>query len=300
MPLKIVPASEPIHVEQIVLTLYAPPGVGKTSLASSADAPLLLDTDRGSYRSAFRPDSVQPGNWGEVAGITKADVADYRTLVIDTAGRALDLLTADIIASNPKLGRGGALTLQGYGELKTRFAAFLKLVRGFGLDVVLVAHSDEKMQGDDLIERIDMQGGSKQEVYKVSDAMARLAIMGGQRVLTFSPTDTSFGKDPANIGRVEIPDLSREPQFLAGIIARIKDTLNALSEEQKEAAEKAERRALEWSAAVGLCRDATDFDQLIPNAQTDAEKRELLQAAEKHGFAYDKRAKAFKATAGAA
>lgn len=290
MGLRIVPASEPIKVETIILTIYAPPGVGKTSLAFSSNAPLLLDTDSGVYRSAFRKDSVPAPDWDAVASITAADVAPYRTIVLDTAGRALDLLSADIIRSNPKMGRGGALTLQGYGELKTRFAAYLNLLRSFGLDVVLVTHSDEKQQGDETIERIDMQGGSKQEVYKSSDAMARLGVVGGRRVLTFSPTETRFGKDPAGIGAIDVPDLSTSPDFLGSVIAQIKERLNEASAAQKEAAEKAGA----WLARCRSAETAGALTALIAEAGDDRRaKRVLFDAATERGFEFDKDAAEF-------
>lgn len=286
MPLKIIPASEPIHVERIILTLYSVPGVGKTSLSFSSDAPLLLDADGGAYRSGFRKDSVAARTWDDIAGITADDVRPYKTLVQDTAGRCLDLLAADIIQKNPKLGRGGALTLQGFGELKSRYIAYLKHMRSLGLDIVLIAHSDEKQQGDELIERIDMQGASKQEVYKSSDAMARLAIREGRRVLSFSPTETAFGKDPANIGTIPVPDLADEPQFLGHLIQRIKDSLNALSEEQRTAAEKAKARADEWAAELAGAKSAASFTKLVTKAQSRAEKKALLEAAEGAGFGW--------------
>jgi hypothetical protein len=293
MALRIIRATEPIQVDTIVLTVYAPPGVGKTSLAFSAHAPLLLDTDQGAYRSAFRKDAAEARSWADIAGIGPADVKPYKTLVLDTAGRALDLLSTDIIAGNPKLGRGGALTLQGYGELKTRFAAYLNLMRSFGLDIVLVAHSDEKQQGDETIERIDMQGSSKQEVYKSSDAMARLGVVGGKRVLMFSPTETRFGKDPAAIGVVHVPHLGEEPEFLGGVIQHIKDTLNALSSEQVAAAAAAKERAAEWSDHIEAAETPDQFTALIGQAQDDAEKRQLHEAATAAGFAYNKKKKAY-------
>jgi hypothetical protein len=285
MALRIVSGSAPIKVDTIILTYYSPPGIGKTSLAFTAADPLLLDTDQGAYRSAFRKDSVPARSWGDVAGITAEDVAPYKTLILDTAGRALDLLAADIIAGNPKLGRGGALTLQGYGELKSRFAAYLSLMRSFGLDIVLIAHSDEKQQGDDMIERIDMQGSSKQEVYKSSDAMARLGVVGGQRVLTFSPTETRFGKDPAGIGSVNVPHLSAAPNFLATVIHSIKASLNELSEEQQKAAEE----GAEWAAKVFAAETPEDFTALIAEAGASADnKRTLHDVATSKGFKYDK------------
>jgi hypothetical protein len=200
---------------------------------------LLLDFDGGAYRSANRGDTVQVKAWADVSGITADDLKPYKTLVLDTAGRALDCLAADIIAGNPKLGRGGALTLQGFGELKARFIAFTKLIRSFGLDLVLLVHSDEQKNGDDIIERLDAQGGSKNEIYKVSDLMGRIKIEAGKRTLNFSPTDTAFGKNPAGFPKIRCPTSAAEPHFLGKVIADTKAALNKQTAEQKKVAEGA-------------------------------------------------------------
>src|SRR5690606_34637074 len=140
-------ATDAIEVKNITACIYAVPGVGKSTLGFTADRPLLLDFDQGAYRAGNRGDVVQVGAWGDVTSITAEDLSPYRTLIVDTAGRALDALTVDIIANNPKLGRGGALTLQGFGELKARFIAWTKMIRSCGLDVVLISHADEQRSG---------------------------------------------------------------------------------------------------------------------------------------------------------
>lgn len=237
MALKITKASEPINVERLNTVIYGPPGLGKSSLAFTAAAPLLLDFDNGSHRAANRKDVVRIADWSDVAGITAEDLAPFSTVIVDTAGRALDALTADIIRINPKHGRGGALTLQGYGELKSRFTSFLKLLNSFGKDVVLIAHMDEQRNGDDIIERLDVQGGSKGEIYKAADAMGRLVIANNKRWLRFSPTDAAFGKNPGQLEPLEVPDFTAPEfeTFLASIIQTIKDRLNELTESQREA-----------------------------------------------------------------
>lgn len=110
MALKITKASDPLAVNRLSIVLYAAPGLGKTSVAFTADAPLLLDFDNGSHRAVNRKDSVRVSDWSDVAGITADDLAPFKTVIMDTAGRALDALTVDIIRANPKHGRGGART----------------------------------------------------------------------------------------------------------------------------------------------------------------------------------------------
>lgn len=297
--LKITRAADPIEVKQLTLCIYAPPGVGKTSTAFTADKTLLLDFDRGSYRSQFRQDVVEVGTWADVEAITAEDLAPYNTVAIDTAGRALDTLTAHILRRNPKMqGFGGALSLQGYGALKSTFITWLRLLHSFGKDVVLLAHSDEQRSGDEVIERLDVQGGSKNEIYKAADAMGRLSIIQGKRVLNFNPTDAAFGKNPAQLDALTVPDFTREPQFLAGIVAQIKATLNQDSAESM--AEQA--RIVEWRDSFAQIETVEDFNAKAKelHEQPNKIKALLLSAAEARGFIFDKKAKHFMVPAKAA
>lgn len=293
MTLRITRASDPIRVDRLNMVIYGPPGIAKTSLAFTAEAPLLLDFDNGSHRAANRKDTVRVADWSDVASITADDLAPFKTVVVDTAGRALDALTADIIRVNPKHGRGGALTLQGYGELKSRFVSFLKLLNSFGKDVVLIAHMDEQRNGDDIIERLDVQGGSKGEIYKAADAMGRLVISDGKRWLRFSPTDAAFGKNPGQLEPLQVPhfeDVAFEG-FLAGVVQKTKDRLNELTEDQREAmAEQAWFRE-----ALPKVSDAEGINALISRATGSGQacKAMLNARAKEIGLAYDKGAGAY-------
>lgn len=298
MSLRITKATDTIEVKNLTACIYAVPGVGKSTIGFTADKPLLLDFDKGSYRAGNRGDVVQVESWEDVTNITAADLANYRTLVVDTAGRALDALTATIIAENPKLGRGGALTLQGFGELKARFIAWTKLIRSFGMDVVLLSHSDEQRNGDEVIERLDMQGGSKNEIYKAADVMGRIYMgPGGKRMLNFSPTDTAFGKNPAQLPPLEVPSYVTEPQYLGSVLARIKAELNKQSEAQKVASGK----LTDWKAKIDTLATLEDFNGMLNGKEKpddtvrDNVKRLLAKAAKAKGFAFDAKAGAFVA-----
>jgi hypothetical protein len=291
LALKIVRAADPIRVERLNLVLYAPPGVGKTSMAFTADSPLLLDFDQGAHRAANRKDSVRVAHWTEVTDMTAEDLEAYKTLVVDTTGRALDSLTVDIIRRNPKAGRGGALSLQGYGTLKAEFVAWLKSVNALGKDVVLIAHMDEQRNGDDIIERLDVQGGSKGEIYKAADAMGRIAIRDGKRLLMFSPTDAAFGKNPGQLAPIEVPHPDKDPQFLAGVIQQIKDKLNALTEEQAKAHEVLEG----WRGVIAQMETAAHFNEKLPAVKQAPKAAQALfaDAAKHKGLVFDAKAKQY-------
>lgn len=293
MALRIVRSADPITVDRLNIVLYAPPGLGKTSIAFTADAPLLLDFDNGAHRSANRKDSVQVTNWTDVTNITADDLEPYRTVIVDTAGRALDVLSADIIRRNAKMGRGGALTLQGFGQLRAEFVAWLKMINGFGKDVVLIAHMDEQRNGDELIERLDVQGGSKGEIYKAADAMGRINIVNGKRMLLFSPTDAAFGKNPGQLEPLTIPhcDKPEFDGFLAGVVAQIKAKLNTMTKEQAEA-----QRALEaLRLKLNDVEDADGVNKLMAELHDAprSHKALLMDRAGKLGLTFDKKAGEF-------
>lgn len=293
MALKITRAADPIPVTKLTIVLYAPPGLGKTSMAFTADSPILLDFDHGAYRSQFRKDTVQVDKWADVESIEAADLEPFKTVVIDTAGRALDTLAADIIRKNPKMkGFGGALSLQGYGALKSAFVSWLALLHSFGKDVILIAHADEQRSGDDIVERLDVQGGSKNEIYKVADAMGRIRKQDGGTILDFSPRENGFGKNPAQLPVIQIPDYRKEPAFFAGIVTQIKAALN----EQSEAGMKAQAEideAREWFSSL---ETVEDFNAVIEKTKDRAPtiKGLLVVEAKKKGFEFDKKAREFK------
>lgn len=288
MTLKITRAEDPIKVERLNVCIYGQPGAGKSSLAFTASKPLLLDFDQGAHRAANRKDIVRVNDWQDVADISADDLEPFDTVVVDTAGRALDILTRDIIRRNPKAGRGGALTLQGYGTLKAEFTAWLKMLNGFGKDVVLIAHMDEQRNGDDIIERLDVQGGSKGEIYKAADAMGRVSIKNGQRTLNFNPTEAAFGKNPGQLDVLSIPHPDKDPEFLGGIMQAIKDRLNELTEAQAEA----QRNLESWRIKIADLKCAADFNGLKGEITKQPKAIQALyaHAAKELGLIADKKA----------
>lgn len=258
--LKILKAEDAYEVKQLVLVVYGAPGLGKTTLAFSSKEPLLIDFDHGGYRANVRGDSVIVNSWNDVLNINDEDMAPYNTVVIDTAGTALDFLTTSIITNAPKMGMGGGgLTRSGYGALKNQFISWLKSIKSLGKDVILVAHSTEEKRDDEILERLDIIGGSKNEVYKSSDAMGRLKIQNGKRVLTFDPSDIAFGKNPGNLPPIIIPTINTSGTVMADILDEIKSHLNQASEIQ------AQKQVIihSWNKQIEAATTGEEFSEIV-------------------------------------
>jgi hypothetical protein len=301
MALKFVNAADPIEVKNLVLELHTPPGIGKTSTGFTSSRPAVFAFDKGVYRSKHRRGKlIIPATWGEVGDVAESDLADCDTVVLDTVGMALDLLAAHLISDDSKNGnRKGGLSIQGYGALKTAFAGWLGRLRNMGKDVVLLSHMTEEKKGDDFVERLDIQGGTKNEIYKVADCMGRIFLKGNKRVLSFDPSETSFGKNPAQLGLIDVPDFAKEPNFLAQVIVQVKEGINALTADQKAVAEAMS----EWQEKISKLESPDHFNDFLGTAKEapihlkENIKRVLVKAAKDKKVKFDSKAGAFVAEA---
>jgi hypothetical protein len=296
--MKIIRATDPIPVEHPVLCVYGQPGIGKSSLGYSADTPLLLDFDAGSHRASNRRDTLQIHTWADVTELLddKAALEPYKSIVVDTVGRLLDVMTLDIIEQNPKLGRDGSLSLQGFGVLKGRFRGLLTQLRAKGKDVVLLAHHREDKDGDITIMRPDIQGASYGEVMKSADMVGFLYMRGKDRILDFNPTDRWHGKNPVNWKPLALPPVAKALTVLAELIAQGRAALGSISDESAKVAEQ----IFEWRTQIDTyttpeeCTKAiTQVAAITPEMAKVQVKRLLWDKAKALGFTFDDKAKAF-------
>ena len=298
MALNIVTSMQPLNIENIITFIYGDPGIWKTSLAFTAKNPILFDFDKGAYRASNRKDTVQIGKWQEVATFTAQDLANYDTIIIDTAGRALDMIIDSLKTDSRNTTRGGQLSMQGYGKLGSIFTDWLKMLRGMGKDIVLLAHASEDKDGDNVIKRPDMVGGSKKEAYKIADMMAYMTTQQSQngdiKVLNFMPSSTYLAKDSGQIGNVQIVPMKDSPNQLANIIQATKDHINSLSAE----AAKAQKELDDLRNDLLDAESASDLDEL----KADLNKAHplykemalsVMSRSKALGFIYDKPSDSF-------
>lgn len=224
----------------IKVLIYGQPGIWKTTLALSAPAPILFDFDNGVHRvnPIHQTDTVQIESWQNMVDVlTSEDLSNYKTIVIDTAGKMLDFLGSFLIAKNPKLGKtNGALSLQGYGERKAEFNNFLKQVAMMGKHIVFVAHDKEETKGgDEKIIRPEIGGSSGNDLIKELDLVGYMEAAGKKHMISFNPCERFYGKNSCNLPELmEIPvnvdekgNAIKENNFLSNIFSEYQKSLES-------------------------------------------------------------------------
>lgn len=209
--------------QNIKVLLYGQPGIGKSTLGLSTPSPLLLDFDGGVHRidPIHQTDTVQISKWEDMEELLeKEDISAYKTLVIDTAGKMLDYMSANLIKNDSKLGkRDGSLTLQGYGARKVMFSSFLKQVAILGKHLVFVAHEKEDKDGDVKIIRPEIGGSSGGDLVKELDLVGYMQAIGKKRTISFDPTEKFYGKNTCNLPpQIDIPDVKTKSNLLLSTI----------------------------------------------------------------------------------
>ena len=297
MPLEIEDGSQ-IEVQNLVMLLYALPGTGKTSLGLTASRPLILDFDGKLYRAVNSEYAKRVRcfeGWHKAQHIIPEDVANHDTIVVDTVGRVLDMLSLKLIEDDYKFATPiGGLSLQGYGALGTSFVQWMQMLIRLGKDVVLLAHNDQSLVNGEMVDRIDASGKiAKNEIHKVADVIAHLTTQNRKQILVFSPTDNSVGKNPGRFKDVEVPDLFMDRAFLKNVMIGFKDAMSHRSRMRKQ--EMVRLDALrEELASIETLEDFNErVEKMIEDDVADVDKGVLMEVADTHGLLWDRQNKVF-------
>jgi hypothetical protein len=287
-----------IEVATLPVLIYGPPGLGKTSIAQTAEAPITLDFDKGIHRAANRRDAYQFDTWEDcLKSGEDGDFQAYKDLVIDTGGRALKVMIPEILRENPKNGSRGNLSPQGWGVLGSRFTNWMLTVRSWNKNVVMVCHQAEDRNASDLAYfKPEFPGKmAYTEIHQSFDMIGRVYHDGRKRLLDFSPRDNQVGKNAAGFDVIEVPDLHRHPTFLADVILKAKLAIGKTAEASAATA----ATVAHWTTWLAKDHDLHAFNLHLDDIGqlTNGVKRQvwtLVQRhAEKRGWKFDKKAKVF-------
>jgi hypothetical protein len=289
-------ANEPLPKRPVVIAYYGDPGSRKTSIAHTADTPLLIDFDRGVARSYGRKDAIIVENWEEVLRYEQEGLyKNYKTIVIDTAKAALDdFLMSYVVRQDFKLQKN---KLQAYGAIGDAFKLFLNSRREEGADVIIVAHGKKDEDTKRMIP--DVTGQSYNLIIRVSDQLGYVGTKNNKPVIQWAPTDTTVGKNTGDLPEAIIPDKS-DPAFqtfMADIIAKVKDSIVSKSEAQREALDKSEK----YQKEIASVQTVDDINlvltpvQSLPKYLKDPLNKLIGEKAKEKGFKYNKDLKCFEA-----
>lgn len=212
----------------------------------SAPNPLHIDVDFGIDRiePRYRKPYIQPCSYDEILEDLKSEnLTDFDTLVFDTGGKLISLMSLWAIKQNPKYGqRDSSLSLKGYGFVGKEFIrlmdyCFYELKK----HIVIVFHAIEEKDGENTRLRLKVEGQTKNNVWKPMDLGGFIEIYGHDRTIGFSNCERYFAKGTRGIhGVMKIPELT--PNSANDFLTKLFVQYNA------KAAEEAEQAAKEQAA----------------------------------------------------
>lgn len=251
--------------KKIRMLIAGYPGIGKSTLALSAPRPLHIDVDFGIDRiePRYRKPYIQPKSYDEILeDLTPLNVKDFDTLVFDTGGKLISLMSQWAIKKDVKYGqRDGSLSLKGYGFIGREFQRLMDYCF-YELDkhIVVVLHAIEEKDGDNTRLRIKVEGQTKNNVWEPMDLGGFVEIQGNNRTIGFSNCERYFAKGTRGIHGVwQVPELG--PDKPNDFLTRLFAQYNALS--AAEVAQNAEEQeAYEAAMAKGrkIVAGITDAD----------------------------------------
>jgi hypothetical protein len=130
------------------IVIYAPEGIGKTTLAAACPDPLIIDLEQGSHHLDCA--RVEPTSYAQTCDIVKelAQGSDFSTVIIDTIDWLEEKMLEHVCKANNKASVEDFGYGKGYIVAAEEMVKFLTLLDKLAVksNVILLAHSEVKRQ----------------------------------------------------------------------------------------------------------------------------------------------------------
>lgn len=221
--MNILNTSSPAFKPKITILIYGHGGVGKTTTASTAPNPILIDFEGGSKYFGLRGISIdvaQVQTWDEVRELYKTlRSSKYESVIIDPVGEAMEkLMNSMIEEKKSKLVQpDGQPTMAGWGYLKDNMRRFVKSFRDMDKHLIMIAHVEEKADDEGAIKKRPMiRTKLSQELINMVDIVAYMEVIkdsegNSKRILRIQPNSDKYeAKDrTGQLGEIVEPDITK-------------------------------------------------------------------------------------------
>lgn len=280
------------------------PGIGKTTLAMSAPNPILFDLDHGvsRIRAEHRGLTSEDDTYAELlADMETPEYQQAESVILDTGGSLIQLMQPWAKTQDAKAARDGRAM---FGVVKREFDRLTANIRGDHKNCIIIFHTTEVQKGDVITQRLSCEGSAKDIVWTPADLGCYMYVMGGRRMLGFTPTDEYFAKGCYGIkGLIEVPDLKpgQKNDFLTRLFQQARQNIATEMETylpQRSAYDAAMEEGLAVIATLENVKDLNAAAEQIGQMQHALTSKKELGAAlnakaKELGATYSKEAKAY-------
>lgn len=238
-------SNDPQAKPKIIMLVYGNGGVGKTTFASTAPKPLLVDCENGSKYFGLRGIKMDVANvntWSDMEGLFDiAKSGEYETIILDPIGELMEKLMRFMVLKGEKklVQSDGSPSMAGWGWLKKTMRSTIKVLRDSGVHLIITAHVDEKPDEEKLVKRPMIMTKLSDEIVNMVDIVGFMQVVQSEgedkRIISVDPvSDKYIAKDRTDqLGKMVPPDFTNIIHACQGT-----KTFKWSSDKAKEATEK--------------------------------------------------------------